>query len=48
MMLFLLLTNDTEFPNPKFAGKLMSILKRHKKIGILSPMLKKLGEKKFI
>ena len=37
---FLLLTNDTEFPNPKFVGKLTNILKKHKKMGILSPCSK--------
>ena len=45
---FLLLTNDTEFPNSKFVSKLMNILKKHKKIGILSPCSKNWGEKIFL
>lgn len=45
---FLLLTNDTEFPNPKFVGKLTNILKKHKKMGILSPCSKSWGEKVFL
>jgi hypothetical protein len=42
---FLLLTNDTEFTKPKFAKKMLSILKKHKKVGILSTCSKTWGEK---
>ena len=37
---FLLLTNDIEFSNYKFISKLIRIMNKHKKIGILSPCSK--------
>lgn len=45
---FLLLTNDTEFTNPKFAKKMIKIMKKHKKIGILSTCSKTWGEKTLL
>ena len=45
---FLLLTNDTEFSNPKFAKKMIKIMNKHKKIGILSTCSKSWGEKIFL
>ena len=47
MMLFYL-TNDTEFQNPMIANKMIRILKKHKKVGILSPCSKSWGEKTII
>lgn len=41
---FFLLTNDTELRPTKTIAKLVSILKYHKRVGILSPCSKKWGE----
>ena len=41
---FILLSNDTEFNNYSITGKIQSILKKHDKIGILSPCSKNWGE----
>ena len=41
---FILLSNDTEFKNYSITGKIQSILKKHEKIGILSPCSKNWGE----
>ena len=45
---FLLLTNDIEFSNYKFISKLIRIMNKHKKIGILSPCSKNWGEKIYL
>ena len=45
---FLLLTNDTEFQNPMIANKMIRILKKHKKVGILSPCSKSWGERQLL
>ena len=45
---FLLLTNDTEFQNPAIANKMIRILKKHKKVGILSPCSKSWGERQLL
>ena len=45
---FLLLTNDTEFSNPEIAKKMTRILKKHKKVGILSPCSKLWGERQLL
>lgn len=45
---FILLSNDTEFSNYSITGKINSILKKHKKIGILSPCSKYWGEYKLL
>ena len=39
-----MLSNDTEFNNYSITGKIQSILKKHDKIGILSPCSKNWGE----
>jgi len=41
---FFLLTNDTEFKNYKFQKKFETILKKHPRIGILSPCSENWGE----
>ena len=45
---FLLLTNDTEFKTKSFIKILLDVLKKHPKIGILSPCSKSWGERKLI
>ena len=45
---FFLLTNDTEFHEKETIKPLISILKKHKHIGILSPCSQKWGEKKLL
>ncbi len=45
---FLLITNDTEFPDSKIINKLQTILSKHKKVGILSPCSKSWGEKIYL
>ena len=45
---FILLSNDTVFSNYKIAGKISKILKKHNKIGILSPCSNDWGEYQII
>ena len=44
---FFLLTNDTEFYEKETIKPLISILEKHKYIGILSPCSQKWGEKNY-
>ena len=45
---YLLLTNDTEIIGNNYLNKLVKIMNKNKKIGILSPCSKDWGEKKFL
>ena len=45
---FFLLTNDTEFKNYKFLKKFEAILKKHPRIGILSPCSENWGEMQLL
>ena len=46
--LFFLITNDTEFVTKKFDKKIISLFKKHTKLGILSPCAPNWGEKKLL
>ena len=45
---YFLLTNDTEFKNYKFLKKFEAILKKHPRIGILSPCSENWGEMQLL
>ena len=45
---FALVTNDAEFKTLNFCKKAINLFKKHKRLGILSPIAKNFGEKKLL